>query len=84
MGFKPSESDKQWARQLVTYLKDNGVWIASSDGCGYRIDKSHQRLIRFTKDGTRLAELFNRRTIMVFNAIGWKVVDDIQPIENLA
>lgn len=75
--YKPSESDKQWLRNLLSLLKDGGTWGTSF--AVYRVDKANKQLkevdaeIPFVPSEPHNEE-DKRRVRLVAEAIGWKVI----------
>lgn len=69
--WQPTKFDIEWSANLISYIKDGGVWGVPMNDTVYRLDKTNRilKLIRGPKDG-----IFERITA-TFAQLGWKVIE---------
>ena len=83
--WKPSASDLAWARRLVSLLKEGGVWKIPDTGQRFQFFHTKKEIVflggemkmKLVGSGRpRLDRWLFDRTVLCFNAIGYKVVEN--------
>lgn len=78
--WTPNESDKNWLRELLRWIKDGGIWDTSF--ATYRIDQRCKTLVLvgagvpFIDDSEWPTEINQERVRKVAEAIGWRVLPE--------
>lgn len=73
--YEPSYMDQAWLFNVLSLLKDGGIWCVPVSEMVYKIDKTKKRLIVQKPASTLRGELVHGRTIKVARAIGWEIVE---------
>lgn len=68
MTWTPRQSDIDWTRNLISMLKDGGVWAVPMNGNVYRFNKVTQTVS--LEIGT--ADDTHQRFLACLKAIGWQ------------
>ena len=71
--YKPNSVDIQWAKNMLSVVKNGGKWVAPATNLVYVVDHTNKQLI--LENPGQLAASFesfvlHMQTIQVFNAIG--------------
>jgi hypothetical protein len=68
--WEPSDSDLAWCRDLLSIIKDGGVW--GCDAGIYRMDHADKKMTRVAKGSN---EKMHEMNVVAFGKIGYEVKD---------
>ncbi|MCK9458594.1 MAG: hypothetical protein M0R80_03060 [Proteobacteria bacterium] len=72
--WKPSPSDITWGRRIVSLLKEGGIWKIPDTGQRFQFFHTKKEIL-FLGGEMKDRWLFDR-TVLCFNAIGYRVVEN--------
>ena len=70
--WEPSESDLTWTTNLISMMKQNGIWALKECPSIYQLDHSNKNLITIMNGDEDL----HTRIIKVFGMLGWTVAEN--------
>ena len=73
--YAPTYHDMMWAANMLQIMNDGGVWAIPGNCSTYIFDHTNKKLIRTATADPKDTTEIHSKTIAVFNAVGYSVVD---------